>query len=158
MKMHSFPGGSAKSVDAGGSSSSVSWTTPLLIAADIAIPAKGASLRLFLSAGRLCGCLGSLLWVWALKRSPPGRMIQKHSWSERRSTLSEAGPECSQAIPGKLKHICRDGKMPWGKPCLRMGRQPDLPSSSGCNSTILDGLAGDLATHLPCLPVSRDGG
>lgn len=28
MKMHSFPGGPDKSVDTGGSSSSVSWATP----------------------------------------------------------------------------------------------------------------------------------
>lgn len=58
--MHSFPGGPAKSADAGGSSSSVSWVTPLLIAADIAVPAKGASCRLFLST-----TVGSVV-VWDL--------------------------------------------------------------------------------------------
>lgn len=73
------------------------------------------------------------------------------------STLSEAGSECSQAKPGNLKPICRDGKMPWGKLCLRMGHQPGFPRSS---STILNCLAGNFATHLPallCPPVSRDG-
>ncbi|KAI1238809.1 hypothetical protein IHE44_0011899 [Lamprotornis superbus] len=41
LKMHSFPGGPAKSGDAGGgSSSSVSWVTPLPITAVIAVTAK----------------------------------------------------------------------------------------------------------------------
>lgn len=94
--MHSSPGGPAKSVDAGGSSSSVSWVTPLPVAAVIAVPAKDAFTSALPFSWETLQLLRSLFWVWALKRSPPGTMIWKHSWSEQRSTLSEAGSECSK--------------------------------------------------------------
>lgn len=54
--MCSVPGGPAKSGDAGGSSSSVSWVSPLPVTAVIAVTAKGESHRSFLSSGRLCRC------------------------------------------------------------------------------------------------------
>lgn len=56
--MRSFPGGPAKSGDAGGSSSSVSWVTPLPVAAVIAVTAIRASFHLGGSVGVEISALG----------------------------------------------------------------------------------------------------
>lgn len=56
--MRSFPGGPAKSGDAGGSSSSVSWVTPLPVAAVIAVTAISASFHLGGSVGVEISALG----------------------------------------------------------------------------------------------------